>query len=171
MTKENIITPFFNSQFINKNKKDFIIENYDSFTEIFLDFKEFFDETIDNYPQEHYLASYHEIDQCDAMQFKKIFQSFFFVWNIDLKEIYNNNKNYIYYLVSVDTETIFKCFEDFNNFFESTINCDKNQHHFAIVYNCEELEAIKYKKVFDSILDNNGFEMDDFIKVKNDFST
>lgn len=169
MTKGNIKTQIFNPRVINQNKKDYIKENIQYFTEFFLDFKAFFVETIDNYPQEHYFASFHEVDHCEAMHLKKIFENMFEVWGIDLKEIYNNNTSYIKNLIDNDIETIFKCFEDFNNFFEATINCYKDQHHFAIVYKCEELEAIKYKKVFDSILDYNGFEMEDFIAVKYDF--
>jgi hypothetical protein len=169
MTTENTKTQIFNPRVINQNKKDYIKENIQYFTEFFLDFKAFFVQTIDDYPGEHYFASYHEVDIYEAMHLKKIFENMFEVWDIDLKEIYNNNTKYIENLIENEIETVFKCFEDFNNFFESTINCNKDQHHFAIVYNCEELEAIKYKKVFDSILDYNGFEMDDFIGVKHDF--
>ena len=80
-----------------------------------------------------------------------------------------NRNSLLSWTLANDFEILSKCFEDFNNFFESTINCYKEQHHFAIVYNCEELEAIKYKKVFDSILDNNGFEMEDFLLMPYDF--
>jgi len=169
MTKENIKSIDLNPYIINQNKKNFIRENINYFSEIFTDFKAFFVETIENYPQEHYYATLHELDQIDAMRLKKIFESVLEVWNLDIKKLYNNDYKYIINLLYNDFEILSKCFEDFNNFFESTINCYKEQHHFAIVYNCEELEAIKYKKVFDSILDNNGFEMEDFLLMPYDF--
>jgi hypothetical protein len=64
-------------------------------------------------------------------------------------------------LLYEDIEKVFKCFNDFDNFFNATINCLDKQHQVAKIYKCDELDAIKYKKLFDYILDNNTFEIDD----------